>query len=131
MFSFVRSLVCNVDVHTMVSEIAVLHQTMTDIKCIRFRAKGILLKPNLAMWLATLVMFVGSTAHYTVVWLWMVHDKSVTQYFVDTSWDLFYANTMVSWPHGGPSLSAILQYLPIVNVSPSCQVTAGVDFKLT
>lgn len=124
--SLVRVLVCNVDVHTMASGIVDSRQTMIDIKYVRrFSSKGILLKANLAMWLATLVMFIGSTAHYSVNWVQTLNVNAVQQSGVDAEWDLFYDNQsdLASFPPEDLGLTPALQYLPIINVSPLCRVT--------
>lgn len=87
------------------------------------RSKGILVKAHLAMWLATIIMFIGSTAHYSVDWTVMLNNNANIQQYLNTEWASFYGDyTYAPLYLNGYSLSVVLQYLPIVNVSALCQV---------
>lgn len=74
------------------------------------------------MWLATLVMFAGSTVRYSVNWAQILTNNTSDQHDVDNFWSLFYGNNREEPSLDIPSLSIVLQYLPIANVSPSPEV---------
>lgn len=72
------------------------------------------------MWLATLAMFVGSTAHYTVYWVQMLNENVFDLYAVDTAWRSFYGN--YSDPKSSPQhvagLESALQVLAYRQCKP-------------
>lgn len=72
------------------------------------------------MWLGTVIMFVGSTAHYSVNWAQMLNTTAINQEATDVEWSIFYTNN-VDFPSILliPDLPIVLHYLPIVNVSLS------------
>lgn len=122
--SFIHSLFCHIHIHIMVCVydrlLSAGHFEVLIVIGILYRTKGILVRINLIMWLATLIMFSVSTVHYGVKWAEDLAGNSLNQQEVDIQWAGFHGDWESYSSHtiqGELAFEGISQYLPIINVS--------------